>query len=194
MNKTILKCNYCENEFKRDVKEHNRSIRLGRKEYCSCSCVGKVLNKKIEASLVLKKKRTEHIRTLNSSGISGKNNDEYSPFRRLMSSIRTRCKNKGIKCPILIEDLKELWDRQKGRCFYSGTKMILPKNSGDVKGRQLMKNCSVDRIDSDKPYQKDNIVLCCYGANLGKGIWSGEEYIDFCKTVSKYHGGAIRPV
>ena len=123
------------------------------------------------------------------NGGDGRKSDKYSPFRSLIRNIKNRCKNRKTKYYITVEDIKELWDKQKGMCFYSGLKMNLPPTSNGFKGRPLMENCSVDRIDSDKPYQKDNIVLCCYGANLGKGIWNAEEYIKFCKLVTLYDWG-----
>ena len=123
------------------------------------------------------------------NGGDGRKKDEYSPFRSLLRNIKNRCKNKKIEYYIDVEDLEELWNKQNGKCFYSGVKMNLPLTSNGFEGRPLMENCSVDRIDSDKSYQKDNIVLCCYGANLGKSIWNKEEYINFCKLLSKYHGG-----
>ena len=119
----------------------------------------------------------------------GKRNNEYSLFKSLMRNIKNRCKNKKIEYYITVEDLKELWDKQDGKCFYSGIKMNLPLTSSGFSGKRLMENCSVDRIDSNKLYRKDNIVLCCYGTNIGKGIWSKEEYINFCKLVSKYNNG-----
>lgn len=122
-------------------------------------------------------------------GGKGRKRDDYSLFRSLIRNIKYRCKNKKTEYYITVEDIKDLWDKQKGTCYYSGLKMNLPLTSNGFKGKPLMENCSVDRIDSNKPYQKDNIVLCCYGANIGKGIWSEEEYIKFCKYVTMYDWG-----
>ena len=127
------------------------------------------------------------------NGGEGRKRDKYSLFRSLIRNIKYRCKRKVSNYYITVEDLRDLWIKQNGKCFYSGLKMNLPPTSNGFEGKPLINNCSVDRIDSNKPYKKDNIVLCCYGANLGKSIWTEEEYIIFCKLVSKYHGGVIRP-
>jgi len=183
MNTLIVKCNKCGIYFERKKGEHNRSIKLNRPEYCSRSCVGKILNDNIKKNPILIQIRLKNLEK------GGRKQNIFSPFKSLIRNIKNRCKNGKTEYHITIEDLKDLWDKQDGRCFYSGIKMNLPKNSNGFKGKPLMENCSVDRIDSNKPYQRDNIVLCCYGANIGKGIWNKEEYIYFCKLVSKYNNG-----
>ena len=122
-------------------------------------------------------------------GGEGRKRDDYSLFRSLLRNIKNRCKSRHINCYITLKDIKELWDKQQGKCFYSGLSMNLPLTSNGFRGKPLINNCSVDRIDSNKDYQKDNVVLCCYGANIGKGIWSSEEYIKFCKYVTFYDLG-----
>jgi len=188
MNTVTVKCKKCGIYFKRKKGEHNRSIKLNRPEYCSRSCVGKVLNDNIRKNPALTQIRLKNLEN------GGRKLTVFSVFKSLIRNIKNRCKRKESNCHITVEDLRNLWIKQNGKCFYSGLKMNLPKDSNGFKGSPLINNVSIDRIDSKKSYRKDNIVLCCYGANIGKGIYSKEEYINFCKTISKYHGGVIRPV
>jgi len=51
--------------------------------------------------------------------------------------------------------LLELWHRQNGKCFYTGRDMTL--NGGYHKDDSA---ATVDRIEPNEGYIKDNIVLC----------------------------------
>lgn len=59
--------------------------------------------------------------------------------------------------------LRELYNKQKGRCYYTGVEMaLLSEKKMDP---FLM---SIDRQDSSKGYIEGNIVLCCLGINYLK--------------------------
>ena len=77
--------------------------------------------------------------------------------------------------------LIKLWNDQDGICFYSGTKMILPK----FRRGRACDSASIDRMDSSKAYLKSNIAWCCWGCNAGKSNFSTTEYINLCKAVAK---------
>lgn len=57
--------------------------------------------------------------------------------------------------------LIKLWDIQEGRDAYTNQPMILDSTLEAF-------NPSGDRISSDIPYKKGNMVLCCYSTNMGK--------------------------
>ena len=40
-----IKCDCCGKEFEKPVSEYNRNIKLGRANYCSRTCSGKMCNK-----------------------------------------------------------------------------------------------------------------------------------------------------
>lgn len=185
MSKILLTCCRCNTKFEREIGEHNRSVRLGRPEYCGRSCVGLALNDRIDMSPELSKIRINNLKK--GQDRKGRKRDEFTPFKGLLKSIKSRCKRKGMICSITVEDIKKLWDKQQGKCIYSGLKMNLPKDSGGFRGRPAIRNVSIDRIDLSKSYEKNNIVLCCYAANIGKGIWKTSEYINFCKIVCEYN-------
>ena len=56
--------------------------------------------------------------------------------------------------------LMELFEKQKGKCYYSGVEM-------NQEGLRLS-NASLDRVDSAIGYTKDNVVLVCMGINFMK--------------------------
>lgn len=81
---------------------------------------------------------------------------------RLWSNAKVSQKRKNLEFSITKEYLKVLWNRQRGRCFWTQVPMI---KSGAPKHPQKV---SLDRIDPSKGYTEENIVLTCQFANLGK--------------------------
>lgn len=71
-----------------------------------------------------------------------------------------------------------------GFCQKSGIAFDLTPS---VDGNQKPLSPSIDRIDRNGSYTDDNvqIVLWCY--NMGKGIMTDEQFIEFCKQVVKYN-------
>jgi len=92
-------------------------------------------------------------------------------------------RNESKKNPADYKYLVSLWEKQNGICFYSGVEMVTP----NTKEKRSIYSASLDRIDSNKPYQKGNVVWCCWGCNAGKNEWSAKEYIDLCTLVAKQH-------
>ena len=86
--------------------------------------------------------------------------------------------NRRSKIPVDFDTnyLKGLYNKQKGRCFYSGIQMVSEINSPY--------KISIDRVDSKKGYQKDNIVLCCWVVNKIKNNLSVEDFINICQKVA----------
>lgn len=81
---------------------------------------------------------------------------------------------------ITLDYVKDLWQNQKGLCFWFKIPMRLNKQNGS--NTDLLK-VSIDRIDSSKGYVKGNIVLSCLFANRGKGNSKNEEWLDFLKLI-----------
>jgi hypothetical protein len=42
---------------------------------------------------------------------------------------------------------------------------------------------SLDRIDSEKGYTKNNVVLCCQSINFAKHSYKVEEFLNFLKLI-----------
>lgn len=61
--------------------------------------------------------------------------------------------------------LTEVYHKQKGLCYYTGTPMNLRKKGS----HQDPLGISLDRIDSTQGYIQGNVVLCCLGINHLKG-------------------------
>jgi hypothetical protein len=96
----------------------------------------------------------------------------------LLRTIRYRSKE---PCDLTLEYLIDLWDNQKGLCFYSLRPMLEPKYGS---GR-LLSIASIDRIDSSRGYTKGNVVWCIWACNAGKNEMSVSDYILLCEDVIK---------
>jgi len=77
---TELNCSVCGSLFKRYVKEHNRNVKLGRKEVCTPKCCGKLVEDNLG-----KFKGAGDVSCFGSyfghRNGGGKKIDEFSPFR-----------------------------------------------------------------------------------------------------------------
>lgn len=73
---------------------------------------------------------------------------------------------------IVLDDLKEQWQNQKGLCYWLDIDMSLP----DLAISRSPFAPSVDRLDSSRGYHKDNIVLCTRFANLGRGAYDRDDF------------------
>lgn len=93
---------------------------------------------------------------------------------------------KPIKCLITTQDIKDLYDKQNSLCALTNQK--LTTDTYTVKGNQHIINkfnISVDRIDSNKDYTKDNIQLVGAIINRIKSDLSNEQFLDICNMVTK---------
>lgn len=94
----------------------------------------------------------------------------YSIFK----IVKTRAKKKGYELDFDLDWVVSLYNTQKGCCFSTGIKFDLTESSRVKKFRPL--SVSLDRIDSNKGYSKDNVRLVCVAFNLalnsfGEGIF-----------------------
>ena len=83
------------------------------------------------------------------------------------------------------EYLIEIWNRQNGKCFYSGRDMIYNYSKKDFNYLNYNpEKASIDRIDSSKGYIQNNIVLCCAMANSMKMDLPYEEFKKWIKDIN----------
>jgi hypothetical protein len=157
--KKELVCFECGDKLLRDISVVNRNQKLGRKIYCSRECANK--NHSIEHQ---------------------NKTDEFSPFRNIFKKAKQRSSKKKIDFLISLENLKDIWDKQNGKCPYTGWDMTLSSKTTDKSILTPFK-ASVDRIDSSKGYIPGNIQFVSYMANIAKNNFHENELIDFCKAV-----------
>lgn len=69
-------------------------------------------------------------------------------------------------CNLQFNDIIELWEKQKGLCYYSKLPMVTQKCSDW--------QASLERLDDNAGYVKGNTVLCCLEFN-GRVKWTHEK-------------------
>jgi hypothetical protein len=99
------------------------------------------------------------------------------PHKTWITPIFNNLKTKHPESDITRDWIQQQFDKQDGKCFYTGIKMIITKEN-----RYLFKP-SMERIDCSKPYNRENCVLVCLGTNLGRNDIELSEYLKFIETL-----------
>ena len=81
---------------------------------------------------------------------------------------------------LTLDFLEDLWNSQKGLCAITGRAMTHIRGEGKV-----LTNASIDRIDSTKGYEENNIQLVCYIVNIMKSDLTIGELKDWCREILK---------
>lgn len=79
-------------------------------------------------------------------------------------------------------DIRNLYNMQDGKCYYTNRPMKLTPST--ARDPDLM---SVDRIDSEKAYTMQNIVLSTWLVNKVKNDLNFEDFLELCKDVARNH-------
>jgi hypothetical protein len=104
-----------------------------------------------------------------------------SPLGRMrvaLNTAKSAARRKGLPCSIVLKELMEIWESQRGRCFYTE---VLMSFAGD----RVPESVSIDRVDSSKGYTLDNVVLCCNRVNLMKRTMLISELTKWCDLILK---------
>lgn len=72
--------------------------------------------------------------------------------------------------------LMALYETQNGKCAVTGVTMTFSSGGAPT-------NISVDRKDSTRPYDRDNVHLVCQAINYMKGNLPHEEFAWWCSQV-----------
>lgn len=73
--------------------------------------------------------------------------------------------------------LLDLYNKQKGRCYYTGVKMSLDSHSKNA--------LSLERKNPNIGYVKENVVWCSWTVNCMKRDHGEKDFIKLCKLIVK---------
>jgi len=91
-------------------------------------------------------------------------------------------KKRNHKWELDMEDVYQQIKFQDGKCMYTGMKLTF---AIDTPKRDA--TASIDRLNSDDHYHKDNICICLKKVNMMKQSLTLNEFIHYCKLVAKTH-------
>lgn len=99
---------------------------------------------------------------------------EKSPFRYKLYRTKTSAIRRELEFTITEDDIRSLWEKQSGICYYSKKPMDLPKHGTKTSTNTM----SIDRIDSAVGYTPDNVVLCRWIMNVMKNEMDIETFYE----------------
>lgn len=94
--------------------------------------------------------------------------------------LRSARKRSSKHCDLTVEYLEELYNKQEGKCAYSGIQMEFAKWGSGRKHYSV----SLDQIVPGGGYTRDNVALVCWVVNSGKSNMSLNEYVAVCKSIA----------
>lgn len=89
-------------------------------------------------------------------------------------------KRRKLENTLTLHDLVDKYNNQSGKCYYSGREMEIALRTNS------MNSISIDRIDSNQGYTKENVVLCCSIVNTMKLNHDILTFIDTCSDIVKH--------
>lgn len=139
--------------------------------------------------------RGEYLKTVY-KGIDNPNSRYFNEidkfFATKIHNLKKSAKERGFEFNTTPTDLRAIYDRQNGLCYYSGIPMALRSTKWSDRNQADPDVLSVDRIDPSKGYVTENIVLCCTGLNKLKGNSTIEEALYFTNQIALHHFGTCK--
>ena len=106
-------------------------------------------------------------------------------FKRLLSTAQGTAKRRAKtgraeagECTITLDDIKDKYIEQDGKCYYSKIKLVL-RTYADWQ-------CSLERLDQSKGYTKDNIALIISELQIATQ-WSHAKFDVFLTLINTVH-------
>lgn len=110
--------------------------------------------------------------------------DELSQFRFHLKSIKCHAKKINKRVDLSLEDLRDKWNEQGGICPFTKWRLI---NQPSANWRKLLPltpdRGSVDRVDSNEHYTKDNIRFVSVMIQWAKNSFTDAQLHQFCKAI-----------
>jgi len=146
---------------------------------CSCSC-GTV--KEIERLSLL----VSHTKSCGCNNYqTGASNKDWTGYEDISGTLWSRivygAKDRNIQLSITIGDAWMQYKKQNGKCALTDLPLKIDARSDS----ECDRTASLDRIDNEKGYEKNNIQWVHKDINWMKGKFKVERFIELCKLVAK---------
>lgn len=98
-----------------------------------------------------------------------------------------RCaKKRGIRVLLTREEAYRVFLTQKKKCALTGLDICFPTCGNDRRNNKW--TASLDRLDSNKPYTRDNIQWVHKHVNRMKNVFSQDYFLSICRMVVEHKG------
>jgi len=113
--------------------------------------------------------------------VNDRNSNGQASFRSIFNLYKRNAKNRNINFNLSIDEFKEITQKN---CYYCN---VSPKqfSSNYIQYGLYIYN-GIDRIDSNKGYEIDNVVPCCGVCNRAKLAMPLDEFILWIKNLCEY--------
>jgi predicted DNA-binding protein YlxM (UPF0122 family) len=105
-------------------------------------------------------------------------------LRYILGVTERRAVKLDMDFELTFDNLKTLYEKQKGRCYYSGIPLSVITHDP-----YLM---SVDRVDSLKGYTEDNVVFAAWHVNFMKQDLNETQFLDLCRKITEHQSNCPR--
>jgi hypothetical protein len=162
--------------LKKEIREKNRIYWL-----CQCDCGNLV--KRREGTIIDGKtvscgcKHPRHYKNSQCKQWSGYGDISGHYF----STLKTGAKNRNIEFNITIQEIWDLFVKQKGQCALSNLPLQFSGQRQIKKG--VEQTASLDRIDSSKGYTIDNVQWLHKDVNKMKNGYSQHYFLEICRLI-----------
>ena len=95
----------------------------------------------------------------------------------LLSNAKARAKKHGREFSLTSTDITDLFNEQGGLCYWLKVPLAV------VEQRLTLTLPTLDRVDSDRGYTRDNVVLASLAANRAKSNSDPDEWEEFLSVL-----------
>ncbi len=170
------------------VKEKIEQNKNERKILWKCECQCEKKKELILSSFFLQGKRGTNTSCGCLNNPSGDQHPSYRGYKeitgRFFHSIERGALSRGIKFKITIEEIWELFEKQKNKCALSNIPIQFGRGCKKTK-KYKEGTASLDRIDSTKGYIIENVQWVHKVVNKMKLHHAQEYFIDVCKKIAE---------
>jgi hypothetical protein len=104
----------------------------------------------------------------------------------LNTQLKSQRLKQGVQYDLTKEDVVDLWETQNGKCALSGVLMTHQRDGtyGDRKKKEF--NASIDRINPQGPYVRENVQLVANRINTMKHTLSQDMFMWWIKNIHEH--------